>query len=650
MFNLTIKQKLFGLGGIVVLAFAIFALVYLYATGLRAEAAAEAERDMTIQIAAAKAKIAMLESRRNEKDFLLRKDTKYVGKHAESMADLYQQIKTMQDNIKSAEGIEAVTDLGQRVREYEKGYHSMVDAQTRVGLSEKLGLLGSRRSSVHDVEETLKKYNNDQLAVKMLMMRRHEKDYLAREKDKYIGNMADRKAEFEVMLAKSNIPAAAREQIRTNMDSYHSDFNALVKGMKEVRAAIADFREAIHATDTDFENIGKLVVQLKADNEAFQHKVNNTVSAILITAMVLGGIIILASVALLALAISRGLEEAVSACKDVAEGRLGLGLKSKSNDEIGQLMASLKHMDENLMRVVTEVQDSVGNISSAADQIAQGNLSLSQRTEEQASSLEETASSMEEMTSTVQQNAESAIEAKNLAENNRDKAIVSAEVVSRTVAAMNEIDESSNRIADIIGTIDGIAFQTNLLALNAAVEAARAGEQGRGFAVVASEVRSLAQRSADAAKEIKLLIEDSVGKVKIGNELVAESGQTLEEIIENTRKVADIINGIAMASHEQANGIGQVNNAITQMDGMTQENASLVEEAAAASKAMQNQAYTLDELIAFFSIKGQTRKTVKKQVDKTARQVAPKSQQAAIQPAATRSLPRISSEEEWQDF
>ena len=646
MFNLTIKQKLFGLGGLVVLTFAIFAMVYAYSTALRTEAEVEAKRDMNIQQASADSKVAILQARRNEKDFLLRKDTKYIKKHANTMATLYESLETMQENIHSRQGLDAVRKLNDLAQKYEKGFQSMVAAQTRVGLNEKSGLLGSLRKSVHDVEDTLKKYKNDKLAVKMLMMRRHEKDYLARKDDKYITRMADRKAEFGVLLAESDIPAAAKRIITNNMDAYHNDFNTLTRGMADVMAAIEAFRANIHDTEPAFERVDELVRQLQDDNQAFQDNVNSKVAAMLIITMLLGGFIILAGIILLALAISRGLDQAVDACKKVADGQLGLGLQSNSNDEIGMLISSLKHMDENLLRVVNEVQESIVNIGSASGQIAQGNLSLSQRTEEQASSLEETASSMEEMTSTVKQNADSAAHAKQLADENSGNASASASIVSRTVSAMEDIDESSNKIADIIGTIDGIAFQTNLLALNAAVEAARAGEQGRGFAVVASEVRTLAQRSADAAKEIKDLIQDSVAKVKVGTELVGESGEVLGGIIENTKRMAGIIDEIAMASNEQATGIGQVNDAVTQMDSMTQENASLVEEAAAASKAMQNQAHSLDELISFFTIKGHVRQVAKKQVENVAPQV-PKQPALSV---ASRKLSHSKADEEWQDF
>jgi methyl-accepting chemotaxis protein len=257
---------------------------------------------------------------------------------------------------------------------------------------------------------------------------------------------------------------------------------------------------------------------------------------------------------------------------------------------------------ENMATVISQVKDAASEVHRGADEISQGNTNLSQRTEEQASSLEETASSMEEMTSTVKQNADNAGQANQLAVAARDQAEKGGAVVAKAVRAMGEINDSSKRIADIIGVIDEIAFQTNLLALNAAVEAARAGEQGRGFAVVATEVRNLAGRSATAAKEIKGLIQDSVKKVDEGSVLVTQSGATLEQIVSAVKKVTDIVAEIAAASQEQSAGIEQVNKAVMQLDELTQQNAALVEEASAASQSMADQARMLNETMGRYRV------------------------------------------------
>jgi methyl-accepting chemotaxis protein-1 (serine sensor receptor) len=298
--------------------------------------------------------------------------------------------------------------------------------------------------------------------------------------------------------------------------------------------------------------------------------------------------------------ISRSLAEAMRVANNIAGGRLNNRIERISGDEVGQLLQSLAHMDAKLAEVVADVRAGSESVSTAARQIAQGNDDLSQRTQEQASSLEETAASMEEMTATVKQNAENASHANQLARGAREQAEHGGAVVSKTVEAMGAISASSQKIADIVGLIDEIAFQTNLLALNAAVEAARAGDQGRGFAVVASEVRNLAQRSALAAKEIKTLIGDSVERVKMGSGLVDESGRALSTIVESIKKVTDIVAEIAAASTEQSAGIEQVNMAVTQMDEVTQQNAALVEEAASASRAMEEQAMSLRRQVAYF--------------------------------------------------
>jgi methyl-accepting chemotaxis protein len=302
--------------------------------------------------------------------------------------------------------------------------------------------------------------------------------------------------------------------------------------------------------------------------------------------------------------ISRGVDTALVAAQRIGEGDLTHRVSGAGKDEIGQLLQALSTMQENLVKIVSDVRSGTDTIATASSQIAAGNMDLSARTEQQASSLEETAASMEELTSTVKQNADNARQANGLAASASEVALKGGAVVSQVIDTMASINDSSKKIVDIISVIDGIAFQTNILALNAAVEAARAGEQGRGFAVVAAEVRNLAQRSAAAAKEIKTLIGDSVDKVAVGSKLVFDAGSTMEEVVASVRRVTDIMGEITAASLEQSSGIEQVNQAIAQMDQVTQQNAALVEEASAAAESLQDQAGTLSQVVGVFQLDG----------------------------------------------
>jgi len=300
--------------------------------------------------------------------------------------------------------------------------------------------------------------------------------------------------------------------------------------------------------------------------------------------------------------ITRPIGRAVAVARQVAEGDLSARIEVAGRDESAELLNALKAMNANLQGLVGTVRASSDSIATAASQIASGNADLSQRTEEQASNLEQTAASMEELNATTRNNAESSRQASALASSASEIAQRGGALVDRVVATMQGIADSSRRIADIIGTIDGIAFQTNILALNAAVEAARAGEQGRGFAVVAGEVRTLARRSAEAAREIKALIGASVEKVDAGSSLVGDAGRTIGEVVQQVRRVSDIVGEISAAAHEQTSGIGQVNQAVTQLDQVTQQNAALVEESAAAAESLRLQAAQLVQAVSAFKV------------------------------------------------
>ena len=380
-----------------------------------------------------------------------------------------------------------------------------------------------------------------------------------------------------------------------------------------------DFSEAIKAFKTyrdtrkEYENTSALMLAVLDETEALGDKtveaeMGNITSVINISnsMMVIVGLVAVIISMIMGFLIQRSVNkqlgsdpaDLVMISESLAKGDLDM----KLDKDAGGVYGSIRQTVSKLLEIISGIKVGASEVSVASEQVSQGNANLSQRTQEQASSLEEVASSMEEMTGTVNHNSENAQHANQLAIAAREQADLGGQVVGEAVVAMGEINNASKQIADIIGVIDEIAFQTNLLALNAAVEAARAGEQGRGFAVVASEVRNLAGRSATAAKEIKDLIKDSLSKVENGSRLVSESGGALSEIVDSVKKVSDIVAEIAAASKEQSDGINQVNKALLQMDEMTQQNASLVEEAAAASEAMGAQAQELDALVSFFNL------------------------------------------------
>lgn len=446
---------------------------------------------------------------------------------------------------------------------------------------------------------------------------------------------------------------------------------ALLQVIGKIKAfsAEANYFDAANLLQTDFSAphetwsvaLGELAhFQNEAMKTTFEESKVNYQSSVRV--MILIGILTIGFGAFGGWVISRSiaapLKRAARYADRIAAGELTSIIDAQGHDELSDLLASLKQMQENLINTVLKIKEGTDTISVASREIASGNADLSSRTESQASSLEETASSMEELTSTVKQNADNARQANQLVVSASGVAVKGGAVVGQVVSTMGSIKESSRKIVDIISVIDGIAFQTNILALNAAVEAARAGEQGRGFAVVASEVRSLAQRSASAAKEIKDLIGDSVAKVDQGSKLVDEAGKTMDEIVTSVQHVADIMSEITAASQEQSAGIEQVNLAITQMDEMTQQNAALVEQAAAAAESMEEQSAELAKSVDVFKLNQNHLSSVKtsRAQQNTARSMAQASpmarQQLAMsqQTKATKKSNKDTSDDSWESF
>ena len=414
----------------------------------------------------------------------------------------------------------------------------------------------------------------------------------------------------EMLAGEEDVDNVVLRKLRPMVEAYHAAalpvFAQLAQsGYDNATVAnrmLAKAKQSVRGAETLLDELSDALASESRSTTAEIGAIAQTTLVSFVALVLLGSLVVVPLTLLNSRSIVRPVQHAQDIAQAIAAGDLTRRITVEGRDEASQLLEALRRMQDFLRDLVGQVRASGEQIGTASVEIATGNQDLSARTEQAASNLQQTASSMEQLTGTVKQSADSARQANQLAASAAEVAQRGGSVVSQVVSTMDEINASSKKISDIIGVIDGIAFQTNILALNAAVEAARAGEQGRGFAVVASEVRSLAQRSAEAAKEIKGLINASVERVEVGSRLVADAGQTMDEIVGSVQRVSDVIGEITTASSEQRDGIGQVNTAVTQLDQMTQQNAALVEQSTAAAESLRQQAQRLSEALAGFRL------------------------------------------------
>lgn len=597
-FKITIKFKLLLAAFLVVASIIGIGGIYAYALSIQHEAEAENIRVTDMRLTLEELKSASLQARRNEKDFLLRNLTKYVDQHDKTMAANYQIIARLKGLINDPDGQGKMAMLGEIHKEYENSFKRLVELKVEAGLDPKSGLHGKLRKAVHNVEGELTRLNSsnaslsalkDKLLVSMLMMRRHEKDYLARGTEKYIGEMAKRHSEFTTLLATNNgIPSSLVKNITTQMSIYHRAFLKLTDGLKNITKEIEVFRDRAHALEPLIDQLVTLVEDTNITNQAFQVEISNRTTRIVAATMLIAGLFVLVILWLLGRGIIFPLRKTVEFCEAIADGNLTARIDIRSNDEIGQLIETLRSMREKLTTVVRDVDVNSNALASASEQINGTAQTLSQGASEQAASVEQTSASVEQMGASINQISENARVTDGIASESSNAAKQGGGSVLATTQAMKNIAEK-------ITIIEDIAYQTNMLALNAAIEAARAGDHGKGFAVVAAEVRKLAERSQVAASEIGDLTGTSV-------KVAEKAGSLLEKMVPDIARTADLVQEISAASEEQATGVGQITGALQQLDKVTQQNAMASEKLAATSQELNTQSKTLLEVISFFRV------------------------------------------------
>lgn len=606
MNGISIKQKLVGVLTVVALGFVGIGIAYQAALHVDDAAFAAARNLNQIGARVDRVRIGMLEAKQSQSRFLLTNHIDAVEQYRAALKEVDREIAELDQLTTELQSKQLIEQIRERVQNYKTGFERLVQFKQSYGLNAESGQLGKLHQAARDMEDGLKEYGASvaDLMTSMLLMRRNEKDYIAYRKEENLGRMASERNRFEMFMEGGALLQDDKDSIAPRLNDYHNAFSQLVEIIQKIDLEDAALNQSVRDLEPVLAEWQTYKDRSLAQGEIQVQADRIQISQVFIGVIAAVGLLVSIILLLVIRTVLRPLggEPIVIAAlvRQVANGDLSMQL-THTGKEHG-IYAAVRDMTEQWRGIVEQVRKTTLQVNVSAQQTVQESIELSRRTEAQAAALEETASSMEQLTSTVTNSAENAAQAEKLAGMARTRSEQSGRVTQQAAAAMDAIHASSQRIAAIIGVIDEIAFQTNLLALNAAVEAARAGEQGRGFAVVAAEVRKLSQRSADAAKEIKKLIADSVTQVTEGSHLVKQSGQALQEIILETRKVTDIVAEIAAATREQSCGIEQVNQAIQQMDQVTQQNAALAEDATTVSQALSEKAVELQRLMDFFKL------------------------------------------------
>jgi len=590
--NVTLKNKLIGLICLVAIGFAVIALAYLKSINVRDHAKAEFENVLEYGELIDKISIQMLQARRSEKDFILRKNEKYIAKHEAVMKKMHETVNEAAKHVTNEEQQKHLTVLSEQMDAYKGGFNQLANNTKVSGLTPKTGLQGSLRAAVHDIEEIVGDANELELTVSMLMMRRHEKDFLARKDVKYVDKMAKESKNFNALLDGGLLSAKLRSDLQVGMAEYQADFALLVDNMKLAKGIQAAFRKNVHAMEDTLEEKRAVIPEMLAINKQKFESEASQANTLFVSSLISIALVVAIVLLLLLRNILRQLGADPSEVREVAEliasGDLTMDLSGIESRNLVGVYAAMINMQQKLTEVVQHIQGNSDQISSAAAQVSDTATSLSEAASEQAASVEETSSSMEEMGASVSQNSENAQTTDKIASESASSAAEGGKAVVGTVKAMTQIAEK-------ISIIEDIAYQTNMLALNAAIEAARAGEHGKGFAVVAAEVRKLAERSQVAASEISTLTGDSV-------KVAETAGSLLEKMVPDITRTAELVQEISAASEEQSSGVGQINSAMQQLDKVTQQNAASSEELAATAEEMQAQSANLQQAVSFFRL------------------------------------------------